>query len=212
MPGGDLHREEVRGGQDLPVQREELRLAHARLPALRGGLQVVTAEDVPHRDRVNMMPQVRERPLDASIAPGRILFGHAHHELLHLLVDPGSATLTTLRTPVKLLGDQSLVPAQERVRRGNRGHFFEARATDRMCERCEAPAVGVRQAEPAATKLGFQDAVFLVQVGDNLLLVTLEPASDHGDQDVEDHGRSSGWRHDEMVRSSLHPTCATSMR
>jgi hypothetical protein len=52
----------------------------------------------------------------------------------------------------------------------------------------------VREAEPAASKLGFQDAVLLVQVGDNLLLVPWEPASDHGDQDVEDHSHSLGWR------------------
>ena len=70
----------------------------------------------------------------------------------------------------------------------------------------KAATFRVRQAEPTTTKLGLQDAVFLVQVGDHLLLVTLEPASDHGDQDMEDHDRSSGWRHDELVRSSIHPT------
>jgi hypothetical protein len=38
--------------------------------------------------------------------------------------------------------------------------------------------------------LGFQDAVFLLQVGDDPLLVTLDPAGDHGNEDVEDHRRS----------------------
>ena len=36
-------------------------------------------------------------------------------------------------------------------------------------------------------KVGFKDTVFLEEIGDDLLLVPLEPASDHGDQDVEDH-------------------------
>src|SRR5262249_50942045 len=36
MPGGDFHREEVRGRQDLPVELEELRPAHAHFAALWG--------------------------------------------------------------------------------------------------------------------------------------------------------------------------------
>ena len=79
-------------------------------------------------------------------------------------------------------------------------------------QRRKATTFRVRQVEPAATKLGFQDAVFLMHVGDHVLLVTLEPVSDHGDEDVDDHGRSSDGRHDEMVRSSIHPTRGTSIR
>jgi hypothetical protein len=60
-------------------------------------------------------------------------------------------------------------------------------------ERCQAMTVRVREAEPAATTLGFQDAVFREERGDDLWLVTWEPASDHGDHDVEDHRHSSGW-------------------
>ena len=30
------------------------------------------------------------------------------------------------------------------------------------------------------------------EIGDDLLLVALQPADEHGDQDVEDHRRSSG--------------------
>jgi hypothetical protein len=75
-----------------------------------------------------------------------------------------------------------------------------------MGERREAATFGVRQAEAAATKLSFQDAVFREEIGGDLLLVTLEPARDHGDQDVEDHSRSSGWRHHESAGSRIHPT------
>ena len=52
----------------------------------------------------------------------------------------------------------------------------------------------IGQAQPVTTKLGFEDTVFLVQIGDHLLLVTLEPAGEHGDQDVQDHECSSDWR------------------
>ena len=37
-------------------------------------------------------------------------------------------------------------------------------------------------------------AIFLEEVGDHLLLVLLEPAGDHRDEDVEDHGLPFGWR------------------
>ena len=43
-------------------------------------------------------------------------------------------------------------------------------------------------------ELGFKDAVFPLKVGDHLLLVPLQPASDHGDEDMENHSRSSGGR------------------
>jgi hypothetical protein len=53
--------------------------------------------------------------------------------------------------------------------------------------RREATAFRVRQAQPAAAELGFEDTVFLQEIRDDLLLVPLEPSSDHGDEDVEDH-------------------------
>jgi hypothetical protein len=40
--------------------------------------------------------------------------------------------------------------------------------------------------------LGFEDTVFRLLIGDDLLLVTLDPPSEHGEQQLEDHGLSSG--------------------
>jgi hypothetical protein len=87
-----------------------------------------------------------------------------------------------------------VIPAQEGVWVGNRGDLFEACATERVGERGEAAAFGVGQAQLSAAELSFEDAVFLLQIGDDLLLVTLEPAGEHGEQELEDHGLSSGWR------------------
>jgi hypothetical protein len=42
--------------------------------------------------------------------------------------------------------------------------------------------------------MGFQDTVFLDEVGDHLLLATLHPAGNHGDEHVQDHGVSSRWK------------------
>jgi hypothetical protein len=44
----------------------------------------------------------------------------------------------------------------------------------------------------AGVKVGFEHAVFFVKVSDHLLLVLLDPASDHRDQEMENHSCSSG--------------------
>jgi hypothetical protein len=110
VPRRHLHGEEVHGGQDLPVQLQELRPAHPRLAALRGGLQVVATQDVAHGQLVDGMPQIRESTLDPSIAPGRIVFGHQDHELFDLLSDTRSPEQSAMPASVKLPGDQMLIP------------------------------------------------------------------------------------------------------
>ena len=162
-------------------------------------------QNIAHRNLVDAMPQIRQSALDPSVTPTGVFLGHAYDELVDRLGDARSATLSLL-TPVKRLGNQSLVPAQERVRCGDGRHFLEALAPERVDKRREAAAFGVYQVQPATAEVGIEGAVFLDEGGDDLLLVTLEPASGHGDQDVEDHSRSSGWRHDEIVWSSIHPT------
>jgi hypothetical protein len=88
----------------------------------------------------------------------------------------------------------SLVPAQERVWSREGRHRFEAWVAKRVGEHREATAFRVRQAQPAARELGFQDTISLDEVGDYLLLVPLDPPGDHSDQDMKNHSRSSGWR------------------
>jgi hypothetical protein len=60
-------------------------------------------------------------------------------------------------------------------------------------ERSEA-AFRVGEAQRSAAEVGFEDTVFLDEIGDDALLVTLHPAGEHGEQDVENHSLSSGWR------------------
>jgi hypothetical protein len=132
--------------------------------------------------------------LDTAITPRRILFGHAHDERLDLLSDTVTSQLTAVLTPVTLLGDQSFKPAHEGVWRHEGGHLVEALVAEWMGKRREATAFRVGQAQPAATEPGFKDTIFRKEIHDDLLLVPLEPASDHGDQDLEHYSRSSGER------------------
>src|SRR5262245_9558678 len=95
---------------------------------------------------------------------------------------------------IELLRDEAVVPAQERVWGSHRGDFFEACTTEWLCERCEAAAFRVGETEPAATKLGFEDAILFLKIGDNSLLVTVKPSGQHSQEELQDHGLSSGWR------------------
>jgi hypothetical protein len=107
------------------------------------------------------MPQVRQSPLDATVTPAGVLLGHAHDQLLDLLGDTRSAKRSSRLAPVKLLGDQALIPAHEGIGRHESCHLFEALAAEGMGQRGETATFGVRQAQPAATELGFEDAIFL---------------------------------------------------
>jgi hypothetical protein len=54
-----------------------------------------------------------------------------------------------------------------------------------------------------ATEVGFEDAVLFLEVSDDLLLVPLEPAGDHGDEDMQDHRIPQVGSRDVMVCSSI---------
>jgi hypothetical protein len=105
-----------------------------------------------------------------------------------LLSDTRSVTPSSLCTPVKLRGDQSLVPPQEGVGGDEGCYLLEALATERVSERRETAAFGVSKPQAATAEVRFEDAIVLKQIGNHLLLIPLQPAGNHGDEHVEDHG------------------------
>ncbi len=66
----------------------------------------------------------------------------------------------------------SISSATRGVGRSGRGDLLQALMTKRVGER----------REPAAAKLGFEATMFLAEVGDDLLRVTLDPPGAHGEQ------------------------------
>jgi len=158
----------------------------------------MAAQDIPHRHLIDGMTEVHQGTLDAAIAPRRILFSHAYDEWLDFLRDTGTSKLTTVLTAIKLPGEQSLVPAQEGVWRGDGRHRFEAFATKGMGQRGKAAAFRISESQPVAAELGCEDAILLDQIRDYLLLVTLHPAGNRGDEHLQDHGVSSVGNRDKM--------------
>jgi hypothetical protein len=140
------------------------------------------------------MPQVRQGTLDAPIAPGGVFFGHPDHELFDFFRHWWPSQLCEALTPIKLLGDEATIPAQDGAAGGNRRDLVRAFPPEWRGERSKSTALGISEAEPVATELGCEDAVFREEVGDDLLLLTLEPASNDRHQELEDHRRSLAWR------------------
>ena len=52
---------------------------------------MMTAQDIAHRDLVDLMPEIGQGALNTAIPPGRIFFGQAHDKLFNVLGDTGSA-------------------------------------------------------------------------------------------------------------------------
>src|SRR5262245_33805708 len=104
VPGGDLDREEISGGEHLPTPLEELCPAHARLPSLRRRLHMVTAQDIPYGTRVDGMPQVGQGTLNPSITPRGILLSHLDDELFDFLSDPRAPVWLEMRAHVAFAG------------------------------------------------------------------------------------------------------------
>lgn len=76
-------------------------------------------------------------------------------------------------------------------------------AAKRVGERCKAAAFRVGEPQSVAIEVGFEDAVLFLEIGDDILLVPLEPAGDHGDEDMQDHRVSQIASRDVMVCSSI---------
>src|SRR5262245_42532447 len=152
------------------------------------------------------MSEIRECPLNPAIAPGRIVCGHLDHELLDLCSDTRSATQASLCAPVKLCGDQALIPSQEGVGGDEGRDLLETRATERVSEHRKAAAFGVSELQATTAEVSFGDANFLKQISNHLLLMPLQPAGYHDAEYMEDHGVPQVKSRAVRVRSSIRST------
>lgn len=59
--------------------------------ALGSRWEAMALEDIAHRLITDMVTQMRQGTRNAIIAPAAILLGHAHHQVLKLLVDAGAS-------------------------------------------------------------------------------------------------------------------------
>jgi hypothetical protein len=89
------------------------------------------------------------------------------------------------------------------VRQGICQRGATKRQAERVSEHRKAAAFGVRELQATAAEMSFEDAIFLKQIGHHLLLMPLQPAGDHGDEYMEDHGVPQVKSRAARVRSSI---------
>ena len=138
------------------------------------------------------MSEIRQRALETAIAPGPVLFGHAHDELLNLLRDAGAAQLLSLLAAVKLVGDSTFVPAHEGIWRGEGGKLFEVLAAQWVGQGSETAPFSIAEPQAACCELCFENAILFLEVGDDVLLRPIDPTGDRRDEHVQAHGHASG--------------------
>jgi hypothetical protein len=81
---------------------------------------------------------------------------------------------------VVLLGDELAVPAQDGVGRHQAGQLLQRTSADEAALRGEPPALGIGEAQPPTSELLPQDAALFLEVRDDLGLVAVHPAREHG--------------------------------
>ena len=76
----------------------------------------MTAEDVADGLVAHVVAEVRERPDNAVVAPGTILDRELDDQFLNDAINSGPTGIGPLRRAIELLGDESSMPAQDRLR------------------------------------------------------------------------------------------------
>src|SRR5262245_7709810 len=114
--------------------------------------------------------------LDACVAPLRILACHPHHEVRDLAGRHRAASPSS-RTAAVLLGDQPLVPAEDRVRGDDTSHLHQCAPAKLLAAYRESTALGVCEPTRSGTQLLAEDAILLSEIVDQIFLVAMHPAS-----------------------------------
>jgi hypothetical protein len=118
----DLGGKEVRRDQPVEMRTDKLLPRGGRL-ALWSWCHPIALEDVTHGLVTDGEPMVGQGADDPVVALGAILLCQTNDQRLQLLVDPRTPWGLALWRPVKLLGHALTVPAENRVRLDEGGHF-----------------------------------------------------------------------------------------
>ncbi len=126
------------------------------------------------------------------------LHGHPDDELGELAWRQRPAS-TSAGTAVVLLGDQSAVPAENRVGRDDACHLHQCPSSEFRAAHCESAALGVGQAKWSTSELLAEDPILLSQIVDQILLVAVQPASEGEDEELQSMGHRPRLRREDTA-------------
>ena len=113
--------EKICGHDQFPVTSKKL-FPGCPAFALWSWLNPVALQNIRNRAPRDLVPQVRQRALNPTIAPIPILFSHSDHQRLDL-IGPTRSSRPTLCTAVVLLGDQLAMPREQGFWRHDGGYL-----------------------------------------------------------------------------------------
>jgi hypothetical protein len=135
--------------------------------------------------------EVFQPAADARVAPGRILGRHAHDERGDIRLG-GRATGTPRLRTVVLLGDESPVPPLDRVGCHDASDCRELTTAQDLAFHGETASLVVSEAQSSSRAVHRpEDSIFLEQVVNDRLLVSIDPAREQQQEEGE-RGRHRG--------------------
>ena len=178
-----LDGEQTAGRQALPVRLQERLPGHVPAPLGRR-VDSVVVQDPLHRGPGDSVAEVRERAADPRVAPPRIVDRHPDHELGDVLSGHWS-TSTSAGAAIVFLGDQSPVPTQDRIRGDDARDLRQDLPAEFVTAHSESTTLGVRQAKRPRAQVFSEDPILLPEIVDQIVLVTVHPASEREDEELQ---------------------------
>ena len=150
--------------------------------ALRDWFDPMFPEDVADGGVGDLVPEVGQGALDADVAPGRILAGHAQDQLDNLRSDSWSPRGLAAIAEVPLLGHELPVPAQDGVGGEGGADFAENLSAEDLALDRQAPPLVVVEPDPLLAVGFFHDLVLGAEVVHHLLLLPVDQAGEDGQE------------------------------
>jgi hypothetical protein len=128
--------------------------------------------------------EIHQRAPDSRVSPSGVLKGHPHNEALDLFPDSRAPELP-LRAPDVFLRDQIAIPAKQRVGRDDGRDASESARTKALRFSRQSTSLRVRKPKALSTDLLPENAVLLLQVFDDLLLVPTQPTGKQNKSELQ---------------------------
>ena len=95
------------------------------------------------------------------------------------------STSTSAGAAIVFLGDQSPVPTQDRIRGDDARDLRQDPPAEFVTAHSESTTLGVRQAKRPRAQVFSEDPILLPEIVDQIVLVTVHPASEREDEELQ---------------------------
>ena len=177
-----LDGEQIAGREALPVRLQERLPGHAPAP-LGSRVDPVVVQDRFTVVRAISWLSFESAPRIRGVPPLGILDRHPDHERGHGTSRHRPAS-TAAGAAVVCLGDQSPVPAENRVRRDDAGDLHQDAPSELLAANGESTALGIGQAKRPRAQVLPEDPILLPEIRDQIVLVAVHPASERENEEL----------------------------